>query len=223
MARDDLDDWIENALRADPLPIMEVDDSQAVQGPPLTESEIISAKNNLSKWQAPADFVAATKSLCVRCKSEHWFNDPKLKILHDAYVLAEFVRLMEFKSVRLGNQFEQWPDGFVKSSNMIHNIEVTSTHGGRKLGKEYRTVSPPTLDPVSDWVARADSIPKYLDECIQGKVKKKYSSPYWLVVYLNISEYGIRQKETEEEIAEIKTRYANSVSALSILWKGRIY
>jgi len=79
------------------------------------------------------------------------------------------------------------------------------------------------FDPVEDWVARANSIPKYLDEAISGKSKKNYSSPCWLVVYLNISEYGIRQPETEQVIAATQARYAAAFVDITVLWKGKLY
>lgn len=125
--------------------------------------------------------------------------------------------------MRLAGPSEQWPDGFVRLDGRDHNIEVTSTHGGRRLGQEYREVTGPTMDPVENWIARADLIPKYLDEVINAKGEKRYSSPCWLVVYLNISEYGIRQKETEAVIAETKVRYAHMFQAISVFWKGRLY
>jgi len=69
----------------------------------------------------------------------------------------------------------------------------------------------------------ASPFPKYLDETLSAKSKKHYGSPCWLVVYLNISEYGILQKETEAVIEEVKARYASSFEAISVLWKGRLY
>ena len=72
-------------------------------------------------------------------------------------------------------------------------------------------------------VARSDVIAKFLDEAVSAKRGKYYSAPCWLVVYLNISEYGIRQKETEAIIAEVKARYGSSFEAISVLWKGRLY
>ena len=133
--------------------------------------------------------------------------------------------MQEAESARLAAPSDQWPDGFIKLRGQIHNVEVTSTHGGRKLGEEYRNPSGETIrmDPVENWIERANSIPKYLDEAIGNKAKKKYASPCWLVVYLNISEYGIRQKETEKTIDEIKTRYASAFFAVSVLWKGKLY
>jgi hypothetical protein len=58
---------------------------------------------------------------------------------------------------------------------------------------------------------------------VRAKSQKHYGSSCWLVVYLNISEYGIRQKETEEVIALVKAPYAMSFEAISVLWKGRLY
>jgi hypothetical protein len=138
-------------------------------------------------------------------------------------VLARFARDQRVATVRLAKTSEQWPDGYVRFDGKTRNIEITSTHGGRRLGQEYREVKGPTMDPVENWIARADSIPKYLDEAIGAKSKKRYSSPCWLVVYLNISEYGVRQKETETVIEELKARYASSFETISVLWKGRLY
>ena len=79
------------------------------------------------------------------------------------------------------------------------------------------------MDPIENWIERANSIPKYLDEAISGKIKKNYASPCWLVVYLNINEYGVRQNETEQVIAETKACYSEGFVEISILWKGKLY
>ena len=76
---------------------------------------------------------------------------------------------------------------------------------------------------MENWIERANSIPKYLDEVISGKSQKSYASPCWLVVYLNISEYDIRQIETEQVIAATKARYAAAFVDISVLWKGKLY
>jgi len=153
-----------------------VEEIEPERGPSLTEDECDAARIALAAWQAPRDFGAATKALSDRCNSEDWFNRPHLKFLHDAYVLAEFVDLMCVERVRLASSSEHWPDGYVRLSGKMHKIEVTSTHGGRKLGEEYRGVKAPTLDPVNNWIARAESIPRYLDEAIGAKSRKKYGS-----------------------------------------------
>jgi hypothetical protein len=224
MADDTIDEWIKKALGADPLP-MEIDEPEPPLGGVPTDGELQAGQEKLTIWQPPKQFRDTTEGLCSRCRSSEYFNRPQLKFLHDAYVLAEFIRLQPVESVRLASRSDQWPDGFVKLQGRVRNIEVTSAHGGRKLGREYRGVSAPTLDPVSNWIARADSIPKYLDEAIGSKSRKKYSSPCWLVVYLNINwpyANDIRQRETTQVIAETKARYAGSFEAISILWNGQL-
>jgi len=220
---DEVDDWIDQLLEADPLTVDIDDDDDEPVGPPPTESELDAAQQLLVQWQSPDDFSNTTLAMCKRCLSADYFNRPRLKFLHDAYVLAKFARLKGANSVRLAALSDQWPDGFIKLQGEAYNIEVTSTHGGRKLGQECRQVRGPTLDPVENWIERADSIPKYLDGAISGKSQKNYASPCWLVVYLNISEYDIRQIETEQVIAAIKARYAAAFVDISVLWKGKLY
>ena len=222
MAGDDLDDWIGKVLEADPLPtdFEEIDDPSR---PPLSAEDIERAEEALARWQPATEFKASVDALCARCISKDWFNRPQLKFLHDAFVLARFAVRQPADDVRLAERVAQWPDGFVHIAGRTHNIEVTSTHGGRKLGKQYREVKGPTMDPVENRVERAESIPRYLDEAVAAKSQKHYSAPCWLVVYLNIGEYGIRQKETEAVIAEVKKRYGRAFEAISVLWKGRLY
>jgi hypothetical protein len=68
---------------------------------------------------------------------------------------------------------------------------------GRRMWEEYKPGAKMIVehDPVEDWIARA---------------KMRYTARMWLVVYLNLNDYGIRQAETERAIAEIKQRHAGS-------------
>jgi len=222
MSRDPIDDWIDKAIEADPVEL-DINEFDEPSGPPLSALGIEAARVSLGQWQTPDAFKAAVDAVCARCVPRDWFNRPQLKFLHDAFVLARFAQRQGADDVRLAEPSAQWPDGFVQIAGKTHNIEVTSTHGGRKLGKEYREVKGPTMDPVQDWVARGESIPKYLDETVSAKSNKRYGAPCWLVVYLNISEWGIRQKETEAAIADVKARYVASFETISVLWKGRLY
>jgi hypothetical protein len=77
-------------------------------------------------------------------------------------------------------------------------------------------------DPVQNWVERAEAIPGALEKAITDKLAKRYGSGMWLVVYLNINEWGIRQDETERAIAEIKERYAEFFGRLFVLWKDKL-
>ena len=58
---------------------------------------------------------------------------------------------------------------------------------------------------------------------IKKKIAKRYGSSSWLVVYLNLSEYGIRQHETVRVIVALKYRYADAFERLLMLWKDKLY
>jgi hypothetical protein len=153
-----------------------------------------------------------------------------LKFLHDADVIADFAILRGVDQVRLAAPTENWPDGYVEIQGHTYNIEVTSTHGGRKLGKEYGALRGKGLvvehDPVEDWIARADSIPSFLDKAIREKADRyapACAAACWLVVYLNISEWGIRQNQTEQLIAGALLRYRDRFQNVSVLWKRKLY
>ena len=216
---DDLDKWIDSASENDPIEVVEFIDDEA--GPPLSKDEIRQAWDNLSRWQSPADFRSAVYPLCKRCNSSDWFNRPNLKFLHDAFVLAEVVGHVAVDQVRLAAPADQWPDGYLRVGNKDHNVEVTSAHGGRKLGAEYKNVTKPELVPSI--AAPVGKIARDLDAAIQAKVDKHYGSRSWLVVYLNIHDwFGIRQTEAESAIEITKQKHAQSFEAIYVLWKNKV-
>jgi hypothetical protein len=226
MVRDPIDeDWMDKQNEAEPNPDEFVDEAL---GPPLSREDIEAAKKALAEWKTPDAFQAEVDALCRRCRPENWVSNDR-KFLHEAYVLARFATLRRVDSVRLARRAEplerEFPDGFVQIAGKKHAIEVTSTHGDRRLGDELRRhVTGPTMDTSENWVARLESIPKYLDEAVLKK-KKKYSS-CWLVVYLSIGSANIIEKEREATIAtiaEVKARYQSSFEAISVLWNGRLY
>jgi hypothetical protein len=51
---------------------------------------------------------------------------------------------------------------------------------------------------------------------------RRYGRNCWLVVYLDINEYGIRQRETERAIAAITQRHAQSFGGLFVIWKDQL-
>ncbi len=227
MAENFPDEWIDEVCEADQLPDdLDLEDEEpSPAGPPLTLEEIDAACAGLAKWQSVGAFRSAEKTLRNRCPGADFFLRSRLKFLHDAYVLAKFATKIGAEEVRLADRRERWPDGFVKLGERAFNIEVTSTHGDRKLGEEYRKPSGWRSDPVEDWVARAESIPEYLDKAISDKVNRYEAAcnACWLAVYLNIDEWGIGQTQIEQVIADTISRYRDRFENLSVLWKGKLY
>jgi prophage maintenance system killer protein len=63
----------------------------------------------------------------------------------------------------------------------------------------------------------------HVEAAIQKKIAKRYGSGVWLVIYLNLNDYGIRQQQTELVIAQVKQQHANAFDALFVLWKDKVY
>jgi hypothetical protein len=220
------DEWIDKVCEADPPDDFDLEDDESIPiGLTLTPKEMEAACVELGRWQSVETFNRTERRLRLRNADPDFFVQPQLKFLHDAYVLAKFAARIGADQVRLADRRDQWPDGFVRISKRTVKVEVTSTHGGRKLGEEYREPRGMRFDPVEDWHARADSIPGYLDTAIREKVSR-YGARYcdcWLVVYLNIDEWGVRQREIEQVIAEMMIRYSDHFREISVLWKGELY
>jgi hypothetical protein len=198
----------------------EFDDAES--GPPLSVAELRAARADLARWRSPIDFRRTVHSLHKRSHSRDFIR-PAPKFLLDAWTLAEFVRHEPVDQVRLPDPREQCPDGHVKIGLRVENVEVTvALMPGRKMWDEYQFEGKLELDPVENWAARADAIPGALEKAITDKVAKGYSSKMWLVVYLNINDGGIRQREIETAIAEIKARHAKSFDRICVIWKDKL-
>jgi len=103
----------------------------------------------------------------------------------------------------------------VRIGTKIENVEVTiAMVPGRRLGDEYRS--------IGDWLERANQIPEALERAMRDKLAKRYGSPMWLVVYLNINEFAIRQAETEATIIAAKQRYSALLGDVYVLWKDKL-
>lgn len=232
VSEEEVDRWIEANIKKwidegwDPSDARE--QFETVNGPPLTAADLPSARAELEQWARPREFRRRVHGLMERsrCRPSEFFGDPQRKFLHDAWVLAQLSKHVEFDQIRLNNVRDQWPDGYARTdSGDKQPIEVTvALFPDRRLGDEYKSSEERTwLEGGETWIERAESIPAALEKAVSGKLKKQYASPFALIVYLNIGEYGIRQTETEETIANIKKKYGASFQHLWILWNDKVF
>ena len=97
------------------------------------------AHEALAKSRTPGDFRALVNGLAARYPSREFFNNPRLKFLHDACTLAQFVKHKTVDRVRLARSSDQWPDGFIELGQATINVEITiALMPGRKMGDEYK-------------------------------------------------------------------------------------
>jgi hypothetical protein len=201
------------------------DEDDKPAGPALRDDELRAAHSTLTVPRPPRDFQAIVKALHRRTTSKVLFNNPRQKFLLDAWTLAEFAVLLKSADLAwLAGPNDQWPDGYVRVGGATKSVEVTiADMPGRKMGKEYRIDSEIEFDPLEDWIARADVIPQALETAIRKKIAKHYGSGVWLVVYLNLNDYGIRHQQSKLIIGQLKQKYAGAFEGLFILWKDKLY
>ena len=193
-------------------------------GGKVTAQELAAGRSELERWQTPAAFIAKVKELGERVKSDKLFNLTTVKFLLDAMVLAEFVKFRPTEMVRLVEQRAEWPDGQIGTRKNPANIEITEAmEVGRKRGDEYRNPQQPQDVTAEDLHRRAKAIPEQLEKAIQQKADKGYSHKCVLVVYLNIVNHGVLQKESEAGIANVKAKYANDFQGICVLWQGKLF
>jgi hypothetical protein len=189
----------------------------------ITSKELDSGRSALECWQTPAEFTAKVEKLAESVKSDKLFNQSPMGFLLDAMVLAELTKFRPVEQVRLVDQKQQWPDGQIGTPQNPVDVEITEVlEEGRRRGDEYRNDGQPQDGTADDWRKRAEAIPEQLEEAIQRKIRKGYAQKCVLVIYLNMSNYGVLQKETEAVIAAVKAKYTSDFKEICVLWQGKL-
>lgn len=178
-----------------------------------------------NQWRAPSVFSEKLKHVKRPSFSHHYFTKSKAKWVLEAWVLNKFAAIVSADEIKLSDNSA--PDAYAKIDGNEVGIEITSvSEPGRKIAEEYRDPKNRKeieLDPVENWVRRAESAAPALAEGISIKIQKRYSFAVDLLVYLNISEYGIRQQAIEEKISEILSSNIGSFAAVWVLWKNKVF
>lgn len=200
--------------------------------PRLTKSERADLRAWLSDWRTPADMAAYVSAVNDKMGSADFFRQGGVEFLRDAWLAAEFGRHRKSSSVRLVPEREQWPDFETRAGDAIERVECAEADvPGRRRGDEYREAekrradgAPIAVDdPIEDWIARADQVPKALSAVVTTKIGKRYAGRASLLVNLNISEFGIRQAQIEAAMAPAMEPALPHFQRVWILWKVRLY
>jgi hypothetical protein len=189
----------------------------------LSNEEIATHKSWLCVWRTAQEMENYVSGINDHMGSDDFFNQPGIAFLRDAWSAAQLARVRNAK-VRL--VATEWPDFELKTDSRIEQFEcVEADVAGRRRGEEYRNADPSKtyFDPVENWIARAEAIPPALQKAIEKKIGKRYGSKANLLVYLNISEFGIRQAEIETSFAEIAKKGKDHFTSICILWKNKAY
>jgi hypothetical protein len=181
------------------------------------------AKEKLFKWQKPKSMARLVDELMNEVGSEHLFNQGGLGFLRDAWIAAEFAKARSAEFVSLID--DVWPDFRLRIGRTEELFEaVEADDPSRRRGEEYRNLSGELEDdPVEDWIARAEQAPDWIRRACRKKLDKHYGSKPNLVVYLNMTEYGIRHKEVEACFPLATSIVKNCFQEVWILWNNFAY
>jgi hypothetical protein len=187
------------------------------------DEELRKVRAELEDWLPPHEFARKVETL-DRFTNDERFNSAKLKFLRDdAWVLAQFARLMKADSVRLVRRQTEGDadDGYVKIAGQCLKIQITEAdRESRKRGKEYRPNAPTISD---EHVNDAEYLARVLTRAIQKKTRYAPPPPT-LVVNLNLGLHGNQEQETKLAplIANIKERYKSNFSGIYVLQNDRL-
>lgn len=197
--------------------------------PRLTNEEIERHQNWLSEWHSPAEMLAYVREVNEQT-GRYFLIQAGLAFLRDAWSAATFGNIRGASLIRLVDG--EWPDFELRFVDSVEPFECTEADvPGRKRGQEFRAAEeqagPDGLyledDPVEDWIARAETAPEALRIAAERKTSKRYSRKAHLLIYLNISEFGIRQEEIEGCFLDSTKPAKDAFYTVWILWKATAY
>jgi hypothetical protein len=158
-----------------------------------------------------------------RIGSTNLFNQGGLEFLRDALTAAEFGKVRRANKVRLIPEADKWPDLELLVGDAIESFEAAEVDDPvRRRGDEYRNDNV-VCDPVTDWIARAEQTPAWITSVCQKKVDKRYGGRARLVLYLNVSDHGVRHAEIEASFPSATSVAKDHFDAIWILWNNQAY
>jgi hypothetical protein len=188
-----------------------------------------SRKEAFRDWRSPKDALDELYRIRAAIRSSYsllssaFVTHREAKELREMWVLAKCTVLMDIPLIKLS--FEDRYDGYVKRAGEAVPAEVLEVlEPGRKRNLEFGADAPEfSMDPGENWVKRANAIPGALETGIRRKKAKSYPQFTELFIYLNIDEYGIRQKETEQSIRSLLAQPVAPFGAIHVRWKEKLF
>ncbi|WP_425905928.1 hypothetical protein [Nitrobacter sp. TKz-YC02] len=154
----------------------------------------------------------------------YFLDDVEAQPFREMWVLARCALMSDCPLVRLAPLDTPRPDGYSRRDGLEFGAEVTEAmEPGRKRRLENWKPGEWREDPGSEWIRRAELIPVALANSLTKKKAIKYPSGTELFIYLNIGEYGIRQREIEAEIMRQLDAPLGPFCEIYVLWKEKLF
>jgi hypothetical protein len=185
----------------------------------LTRHQIADLKTRLARWQPPESM----EGLIEPITSDVFFNQGGLEFLRDASTASTFARLRQAEVVRL--VADVWPDFEIRIGGALERFEaVEALDPRRRRGEEFRNVDgKPRMVPMEKWIADAEAAPSWVEAVCRKKATKLYSERANLLIYLNFSEYGIRQNEVLAALPAATATVKDCFETVWVLWQQKAF
>ncbi len=189
----------------------------------ISLAELKQAEASLRQWMSPDEFSRRSETYRARVIPGTLFHQPGYQFLFEAWTACHFINLVPCDAVRLfdGN----WPDFQTRQRDIIKGYEVAEViDPNRRRGAENWNAESVIPDPEEDWHKRAALILPTLRAVIAKKVGKHYpANEAALLLYLNIDEWGVRQRELEADFHAATQLAKDKFTDVWLLWKVRLY
>jgi hypothetical protein len=202
----------------------------------FTRDERQAGRKRLTQWQTPAEMRLDAEKLMDQLGSEDLFNQGGLEFVREAWLAAEFANQRDVLWIRLnpGNR----PDIdllFVNgAAEAFEAVEAGADVDGPR-GDKYKRIASSgqnvTHSDVEEW-ATPEQAREVLQAAAETKARKARDlagkgTPYppgtKLLIYLNISDYGVNHEAIKNEFAASVQVATPWFSTIWILWKGVAY
>lgn len=203
--------------------MVQLPDSHGIGMKRLSRDEIEGLTKRLGEWQTPEAMDAVVDEAMNSLGSTNLFNQSGLAFIRDAFIAAKFGNVRDADKIRLVE--DNWPDFELLIGDRVEAFEAVEADDlERRRGDEYRDgIGEVDDDPVEDWIARAEQAPAWLQAACRKKTNKRYATRTNLVIYLNLSEHGIRQSEVEACFPSATESVKDAFETVWVLWKQRVY
>lgn len=161
----------------------------------------------------------------------HMMVQSGLTFVREAWVASRFAQARGADAVRIWPKDR--PDCELTLGGRRELFEIVEAdQPGRKRSTEYKERMQKAergelvvveCDPVEEWIARAANGPKMLRDAAAKKANKDYEPGISLLIYLNLGEYGIRQKEIEAAMRPATACAKDAFLEVWVLWEGGAY
>lgn len=185
--------------------------------------DLLEAKVSLQQWLSPQEFCRKAEQYRNAIPSGSLFKSPGHQFLFEAWTACEFVGLTNCDHLRLTN--DDWPDLQICYGGVVKGYEIAEVlEPGRKRGAEDWSNDSVISDNEANWHRRAALIPRALRAGTASKVAKHYPrNMAALLIYLNIHEWGVKQREIEADLHDATALAKDDFTDVWVLWKHKLY